>query len=260
MGRRGIKKHMSRLAAPNHWMLDKLSGKYAPKPSPGPHKTRECLPLVVLIRNRLKYALTMKEVSLILMQRLVKVDGKVRTDTTYPAGFMDTISIEKTGEHFRLLYDTKGRFTLVKIKPADANMKLCRVRRKQVGKGAIPYIVTHDGRTVRYPDPLIGEHDTVQLNIAENTITDFVKFEVGNVAMITGGFNNGRVGVITHREKHPGGHDIVHVKDVRGNSFVTRIGNVFVLGRGTDSLVKLPKRRGVRLTIQEEKQRQQKKS
>lgn len=26
----------------------------APKPSPGPHKTRECLPLVLLLRNRLK--------------------------------------------------------------------------------------------------------------------------------------------------------------------------------------------------------------
>ena len=26
----------------------------APKPSPGPHKQRECLPLTVLLRNRLK--------------------------------------------------------------------------------------------------------------------------------------------------------------------------------------------------------------
>lgn len=41
------------------------------------------------------------------MQRLVKVDGKVRTDTTYPAGFMDVITLEKTGENFRLIYDTK---------------------------------------------------------------------------------------------------------------------------------------------------------
>lgn len=38
---------------------------------------------------------------MILMQRLVKVDGKVRTDTTYPAGFMDVIQLEKTNEHFR---------------------------------------------------------------------------------------------------------------------------------------------------------------
>lgn len=69
-------------------MLDKLTGTFAPRPSPGPHKLRECLPLVIFLRNRLKYALTYKEVTSILMQRLVKVDGKVRTDSTYPAGLM----------------------------------------------------------------------------------------------------------------------------------------------------------------------------
>lgn len=70
----------------------------APKPSAGPHKTRECLPLILLLRNRLKYALTGKEVTSILMQRLVEVDGKVRTDRTYPVGFMDVVDIPKTGE------------------------------------------------------------------------------------------------------------------------------------------------------------------
>jgi len=42
----------------------------------------------VFLRNRLKYALTYDEVKKIVNQRLVKVDGKVRTDKTYPAGFM----------------------------------------------------------------------------------------------------------------------------------------------------------------------------
>lgn len=60
----------------------------APKPSPGPHKERECLPLVVMLRNRLKYALTYREVVAIVMQRLISIDGKVRTDKCYPAGFM----------------------------------------------------------------------------------------------------------------------------------------------------------------------------
>ena len=69
----------------------------APKPSAGPHKTRECLPLILLLRNRLKYALTGKEVTSILMQRTVEVDGKVRTDKTYPVGFMDVVTIPKTG-------------------------------------------------------------------------------------------------------------------------------------------------------------------
>lgn len=31
------------------------------------------------------------------MQRLVEVDGKVRTDKTYPVGFMDVVDIPKTG-------------------------------------------------------------------------------------------------------------------------------------------------------------------
>ncbi len=49
---RGPKKHQKRLSAPSHWLLDKLSGSYAPKASPGPHKLRDCMPLIVFIRNR----------------------------------------------------------------------------------------------------------------------------------------------------------------------------------------------------------------
>ena len=67
----------------------------APRPSAGPHKLRECLPLIVFLRNRLKYALTYDEVKKILKQRLIKVDGKVRTDVTYPAGFMGKIFMFK---------------------------------------------------------------------------------------------------------------------------------------------------------------------
>ena len=73
---------------------------------------RECIPLTVVLRNRLKYALNRQEVQTIVMRRLVKVDGKVRTDLNYPAGYGDVISIEKSDEHFRVLFDEKGRFVL----------------------------------------------------------------------------------------------------------------------------------------------------
>merc|ERR1711862_523290 len=66
----------------------------------------------LFLRNRLKYALTAKEVSLIMKQRLVKIDGKCRTDPRYPCGFMDVVQIEKTNENFRLIYDVRGRFTV----------------------------------------------------------------------------------------------------------------------------------------------------
>lgn len=49
---RGPIKHQKRLSAPSHWLLDKLSGAYAPRPSAGPHKLRDCMPLIIFIRNR----------------------------------------------------------------------------------------------------------------------------------------------------------------------------------------------------------------
>lgn len=202
-----------------------------------------------------RYALTGREVVAILQNRLVQVDGKVRTDKTYPVGFMDTVTIPKTDEHFRVLYDAKGRFVVHRIGAEEASYKLCKVRRMQHGKGGVPYVATHDGRTLRYPDPDIREGDTVMLDLASGKIKDFVRFDVGNLAMITGGHNNGRVGTITHREKHKGSFDIVHVKDAAGAAFATRATNVFVIGKGDKPLVSLPRGKGVRQTILQEQAR-----
>merc|ERR1712135_231899 len=196
---RGPKKHLKRLAAPKSWMLDKLGGVFAPRPSQGPHKLRESLPMVVFLRNRLKYALNNSEVTKIVMQRLIKVDGKVRTDPNYPAGFMDVITIDKTGEFFRLVYDVKGRFAIHRITAEEAQYKLCKVKRVQVGPKGIPFITTHDGRTIRYPDPLIK------------------------------------------------------VKDALGHTFATRLNNIFIIGKGSKAYISLPRDKGVKLSISEER-------
>jgi small subunit ribosomal protein S4e len=85
------------------------------------------------LRNRLKYALTMKEVQTIVKQRLVKIDGHVRTDARFPTGFMDVVQIEKTGENFRIIYDVKGRFIVHRITAQEAKYKLCKVRGVSAG-------------------------------------------------------------------------------------------------------------------------------
>ncbi|KAM0951124.1 putative ribosomal protein S4e [Dioscorea sansibarensis] len=167
----GLKKHLKRLNGPEHWMLDKLGGAFvrsriflsmlythplipsvglylehthschslrmsccelAPKPSSGPHKkARECLPLILIIRNRLKYALTYCEVIAIMMQRRILVDGKARIDETFPAGFMDVVSIPETNENFQLLYDTKGHFHLHSIYDEEGKIKILMHFRNQ---------------------------------------------------------------------------------------------------------------------------------
>jgi len=264
---RGPRKHLKRLAAPKHWMLDKLGGTWAPRPSAGPHKLRECLPLSLVLRNRLKYALTRREIIMIVMRKNVQVDGKVRTDINYPAGFMDVITIPKTDETFRLLYDTKGRFVLHRITKEEAAYKLCRVIRVARGKkasigripgakgqaGVIPYLVTHDGRTIRFADPIVKANDTIKLDLQAGKQIGHIKFEIGQLVMITKGKNVGRVGNIVNRERHPGSFDIVHVRDRRGNVFATRLGNVFVIGEQNKPEISLPRGKGVKLTILEDR-------
>ena len=212
----------------------------------------------ILLRNRLKYALNGREVLAITAQRLIKVDGKVRTDTTYPTGFMDVVSIEKSGEHFRILYDVKGRFVVHRITAEEASYKLLKVKKVQLGAKGVPQIVTHDGRTLRYPDPLVRVNDSVKFDIENNKMVDFIKFDTGAQVMVTGGRNMGRAGVILGRERHHGGFDIVHVRDAAGRDFSTRLGNIFVIGNGGKPWISLPKGGGVKLTITEERDQKRK--
>lgn len=97
-------------------------------------------------------------------------------------GCADVISIEKTGENFRLVFDVKGRFAIHRITAEEAKYKLCKVKSQKVGPKGIPYINTHDGRTVRYPDPLIKVNDTVKLDIETGKVRFMVACGGENVS------------------------------------------------------------------------------
>jgi small subunit ribosomal protein S4e len=152
----------------------------------------------------------------------VKVNGKVRRDDGFPVGVMDVLSLEKTGEHFRLLRDVAGRFVLKTIKAEESKFKLCRVKAVRLGTNKIPYIYTDDGRTFNYPHPEIQINDTVKVDLDTGKVLEFFKCEPGNLVFVTGGNNIGRVGLMLHRERHLGSFDIVHVKDANGKLFSTR--------------------------------------
>jgi len=176
---------------------------------------------------------------------------------------MDVVSIEKTGENFRLLYDVKGRFVLRNLSNEEAKFKICKVKRKATGPNKVPYIVTHDARTIRFPHPEIDVYDTVKIEIATGKILDFVKFEAGNTCLIIAGNNVGRVGIISSRQRHLGGFDIVHVTDERGQTFATRIGNIFIIGKGKKPWITLPRLNGLYLSpvdakLEAEKKRKRK--
>lgn len=66
---RGPKKHLKRINTPKSWLLSKMGGVYATRPSQGPHKLRECLPLSII----LKYIYQHEETSSRLLLPVVKL-------------------------------------------------------------------------------------------------------------------------------------------------------------------------------------------
>jgi small subunit ribosomal protein S4e len=230
------------------------------------------MPLSLILRNRLKYALTRREVVIVCARRLIRVDGKVRSDINYPCGFMDVVSVDKSNERYRVLYDNKGRFILTKIDEEEANFKLVRIQRvdkankASMGRnpfhagqaGVVPYIVTHDSRTIRYPDPVWKVNDTLKLDLKTGKPVGHLKFDIGQLAFVTRGANQGRIGTISAVDKHPASFDVVHIKDAKGHNFATRLKNVFIIGEGKKEWVKLPRSKGIKLSILEERDQRKK--
>ena len=104
------------------------------------------------------------------------------------------------------------------------------------------------------PHPDIKKNDTVKFNFATNDVETVLKFDNGATVFATGGNNIGRVGVLQHVEHHPGSYEIAHVRDSHGNSFATRLSNIFVIG-SKDAMCSLPRGNGIKLSLIEERDR-----
>ena len=98
-------------------------------------------------------------------------------------------------------------------------------------------------------------NDTVIIDIETGKVTDFIKFDIGQLIMVTGGRNCGRVGTIIKKEKHKGSFDIVLVRDGAGHEFATRLTNVFIIGKSDKAMISLPKGKGIKLSILQEQAR-----
>ncbi|XP_011645400.1 40S ribosomal protein S4-like [Pogonomyrmex barbatus] len=62
----------------------------------------------------------------------------------------------------------------------EAKYKLCKIKRVQTSSEGMPFLVTHDGRTIRYLDPIIKINGTIYLNITTGKILDSIRFNSDN--------------------------------------------------------------------------------
>jgi small subunit ribosomal protein S4e len=196
MAKRGRKNSMKRIAAPKTIPIhDKKANTWITRPCAGAHKNRRSMALAVLLKDVLRVCKTRRETVKILSNRMVKVDGKIRTESKLPVGLMDVIGLEKAAKAYRLTLDRKGRLTPREITNEDSAKKIAKITNKHIGPGGKINITFHDGKNMTGDNHLrVG--DSAILQLPEGRLQKHLKLEKGAHCLITDGKHAGIVAVL----------------------------------------------------------------
>ncbi|KAI5169878.1 small subunit ribosomal protein S4e [Pancytospora epiphaga] len=242
----GTHRHCKRLAAPSAWGLEKTGGKFAVRLQSGAHNKSLSIPLRYIVQRFLKVAETSKEVSYILSNKMISINGKEVSNPKAPVGLFDVITIKKTNQHYRLMFNTSRKFKVHKISSEEAQFRLTKVTSKSVTEG-VPYTRTLDGFNFRFVDPAVGVSDTVKVDIKSNKVVDFIKLEAGKIAYVYSGSNIGRVGVIKRMEKLRDGKVFIYLTDKNNKDFTVLESKAIVIGNQNEFWMTLDEQAGMRL-------------
>ncbi len=184
--------------APRFWPISVKENKYVVSPTPGPHNKTECIPLLIALRDFLKIAGTMKEVKELLNSGIVKVNGINRKDLGFPLGLMDILEID--GDYYRIVPSKYG-LKLLTTDEKDGEIKLAKIRNKTHVKSKRLQLNLHDGTNIFVDKDDFKTSDVVMINIKNGSILNTLKFDKGNVAVVTDGNNRGLIGKIETIDK-----------------------------------------------------------
>lgn len=233
-----MSKHMKRLATPRTLRIHRKECVWTTKSSPGPHPLEQSIPLITLVRNYLNLCDLRKEAKQIIANGDILVDGKKRKNHKYPCGFMDVVSIPSLKKDYRILFDRKGKLTIIPISTAEAEWKLYRIQQKTIMRNNTIQLNMHDGNNMIVKKDEYKTGDVLRISLADKKILELLPFKKGTVSMITGGGHVGQIAQIENVEIVPSAKPNLAI--MKGaNEFHTIVDYVFPIGI-TKPIITLP--------------------
>lgn len=186
-------RHLKRYAAPRSWKIPRKTKTWAVRPHPGPHPMEKSTPLIMVLRDLLHLGETASEVRKILARREIIVDGKVRTDPRFPLGIMDTVSIPKLKDHYRVMLNPRGQISLKRIDESESGWKLAKIMNKTIVKGGRMQLNLHDGRNILVDKDEYRTGDVLKISLPDQKIEEKLPMKEESLAVLTGGAHIGTV-------------------------------------------------------------------
>ncbi|MCW6159876.1 MAG: hypothetical protein LVQ95_02190 [Candidatus Micrarchaeales archaeon] len=228
MANRGKSRHMTGLAAPKYFGIYRKHQRYVLKPNPGRHSLDRCVPLLLAVK-KLGAAQGSVEVSSIIRNGSVLVNGRGIREVKYPVGLNDVIEFKGTGQYCIIGIEKHGRITFEELKKADYENQLFRVIGKyKTEKGQI-MIRLHDGSNAK-GNKDVKVNDSVIID-SKRSVKMRVPLQVGAQCFVISGVHVGTKGSISSiKEGTEKREASAVIKPSSGDEFETIVRNIMVTG------------------------------
>jgi small subunit ribosomal protein S4e len=153
------------------------------------------MPLVMIIRDVLGLAKSVREVRTILHNKLVRIDGRIVKDPRIGVGLMDVLTLGE--QHFRCVLDQNGKLRYRQIAESDAGWKVCRIEGKTTIKGGKTQLSLHDGRCIIVDDAnAYSSGDSLKISLPGQDIIEHLSFTDGCASYLIGGSHVGNIAYV----------------------------------------------------------------
>lgn len=235
--------HLKREASPFYWPILRKEYTWTVRPSPGPHPLKFSIPLLLIVRDMLKYAETYREAKKIIKRGLIRVDGKIRRDESFPVGLMDVVELVPTNEVYRLLPYSRYPLTLVKIPDSEKDVKIGKVINKQRVKNGKIQVTLHDGRNILIDSTsaeIPNTYDSLVIKLSTNEIVQRIPLALGSYGLAYAGRSVSKHGKIIEIRSLMPKYRSISVLDIGdGKSLSVSIKNLILIGVNSP-VIKLP--------------------
>ncbi|MHA1377737.1 MAG: 30S ribosomal protein S4e [Candidatus Helarchaeota archaeon] len=232
MGKKGQSKHLKRYPAPKYWPIHRKINKYTVRASPGPHPMKQCIPLILIMRELFNFVETAKEGKIVIKEGNIKIDGKVRKNPRFPVGLMDVIEFPKINKVYRILPIRIKGLLPHPITEEEKNFKLCKITNKTLLKKGKIQLNLHDGRNLIIDDSGTNykTKDVLKISLPDQELLEHYPFKEDMSALVIAGRHVGAHGILKKIEHRFGPHASVVTIEHEGITFQTALEYAFIIG------------------------------
>jgi len=177
-------------------------GKFWPVPRKGTkylavatHNKKESIPLVVVLRDVLKFVRNKKELKRLLNEKQVLINHKEIRETNYPVCLFDIISFPEIKKNYKVGLSEHKKMIFEEVSDKESETKIYKViNRKILPKGKIQLNLIQGKNIITDEKVKIG--GSVVLNLKDNKIAKIISLEKDRIAFALKGEHTGSSGKI----------------------------------------------------------------